>query len=151
MSSNYELSIQKVASVISGLSLSGIASNVIVQDIGDQDKDFTSLPGVSVFPFGHETLVPSAGATTVDEIGYPVVVAIIDTKGPQAASRDTRMGWRRSIQLATQHKKWTDAGFTGQFDTQIEPGPVTDGGMWFRNQQFVSMFTVRVFWRENRP
>ncbi|MFO0919443.1 MAG: hypothetical protein U0872_14180 [Planctomycetaceae bacterium] len=149
MSSNYELSIQKVASVISGLSLS-ISGNVIVQDIGDEDLGFTSLPGVTVFPFGAETLNPSDGATTVDEIGYPVVVGILDTKGAGASSRDQRLTWRRTMQQALQHKKWTDAGFTGQFDTRIEPGPVIDGGLWFRGQKFVSMFTVRVFWRENR-
>lgn len=150
MSCNYELSIQKVASVIAALPLS-LADNVIVQDIGDEDLGFTSLPGVSVFPFGVESLNPGAGATTVDEIGYPIVVAILDVKGPGGSSRDTRLTWRRTMQGALQHKKWTDSGFSGQFDTRIEPGPVIDGGLWFKGQKFASMFTVRVFWRENRP
>lgn len=130
------------------------AENIKDQDIGDESA-FKSFPAVSVYPgLVAENLDPGAGPNQTDDIGYPVIVALMDVKGSTAHPRQKRLGWRRRLQNALQHRNFFvdfGADYDGAFDTRVEPGPVMDQAAWFNAPHlWISQFTVRVFWRELR-
>ena len=146
--SRHEISIDKVVAVIKALDLVGISpENIKNQEVGD-DKEFASLPAVSVSGFGTENYDPGSGSNQMTEVGFPVLIALIDSKKAENShTSDERKVWRETVRDALQHKKWTGATFNGQYDTRVEMGPIIDGISWNDLQLCVSMITVRVFWR----
>lgn len=150
---HFDLAVDAVLRTVKAQTLNGVAQeNIKDQDIGDESA-FKAFPAIAIYPgLGGEILDPAAGPNQTDDIGYPVVVGLMDKKIGQ--SRRIRLGWRRLLQNKLQHRNFfADFGsdYDGAFDTRIEPGPVMDSGAWFNApHMWISQFTVRVFWRELR-
>lgn len=116
------------------------------------EKQLGPLPGVMVAPFGAETLVPGDGGNVADDPGYPVLVALVDSKqhvfDGGLVWLETWLQWRETLIAALHHKNGTDFTFdssaiSGQFDTVVIPGSVINYPAWQERQVAVGTFVLR--------
>ena len=91
--SNHFDTLTAIKTVIDGLSLSGLTGGTLIQEVSTYLDGMTTLPFVSISPYGPETL----GDELNDRDGayYGVLVAIIAT--PDVNSLETRLGWRQTL------------------------------------------------------
>jgi len=147
--------LEAVQSRIRGLALAGISSeNVIVRDV-PTDRNIQTKPCVVIAPYRAEQMPPSAGTNASDEVGYPIVVAIVDHKtgtrsGESAYEPDSsaRFKWRQDIVRAFRHQRL--ANVADVYGIRIEPLDIVDAGAWFQRNVHFSGLILRAFTREPR-
>ena len=134
---------------IQGLGLSGIGNtNINVKWLPRdwQSIDDNFLPGVLVAPVGRETQPGSL--TGMDDIGYPVTVAIVEANN-QGYTLDLARNllWRQKIFRALRHFRF--AAVQPVITLDVQPGWVVDPEAFDRNR-FVSMLQLSCRSREPR-
>lgn len=135
---------------LQALTLTGITSTNIVQLTVPDDKDrwIPDLPGIIVAPFGTEAF--ARGTNKSDDIGYPVLIAILDSGNEQnTTSLDARLLWRETILDHFIHNRLGVAGVS-IYDQTIEPASIVDQAAWYQKQLFVSALIMRVWARKQR-
>lgn len=142
--SNHFDTLMAIKSVIDGLSLAGLTGGTVIQEVATYQDGTTTLPFVSISPYGAEKL----GDEFNDRDGayYGVLVAIIAK--PDVNSLETRLGWRQTIR-----RKLNNASLPGlgqNYNLTVEPGNTIEHRAWFDRNAFISGFTVRAFFQEPR-
>lgn len=143
-----------VQTQIQGLSLAGIASNVILKKIPTTDdfnvggaNDYPACivaPGLAM----RETMFREGSTNQSNDIGYPVSVVLLDNdNGNQTANFNRDLLWRQRIIRQFEHKALT--GASDVYLCRVEPEVVVQPAAWARNL-WVSLFTLRFFTRESR-
>ena len=130
------------------LALSGVANqSVVVRKVPD-DKNITK-PAVVIAPLGRETLDPADGTNNRDDVGYPVLVALLDGDNQNPTSNHGRnLLWREKIRRAFHNQRLP--GVDAIITTFVEPLPVTDAAAWFERNTFVTAMLLRFISREPR-
>jgi len=137
---------------IEGLGLTGISSSnvVVLQVPDDKGKWLPGLPGIMVAPFGRETLPADQGTNRSDDIGYPVLIAIVDVANQaQTTNLDGRLYWREQIIDEFFHNRLSIAG-EDPIEQTIEPLEIVNSAAWFQRQLYVSALVVRCTIRKLR-
>ncbi len=140
---------QEIVGLCDGQQLPGIASVLdrlvpIAKDIGTAlDKPY-KLPAVLIFPGANERFAPAMNDS--QDVGYPVVVAIIEETAGAAqvnVDRGRFLFWRERIihQFVSRYLAISspDAVF---HDCLVEPGPIVDWNKWGEGLR-VGSFTLR--------
>ena len=142
--SNHFDTLTAITSLIGGLSLTGLAGGVVIQEVATYQDGATTLPFISVSPYGPEKL----GDELNDRDGcyYGVLVALIAK--PDVNSLETRLGWRQSIRRKLNNS--SIAGLGQNYKLTVEPGNAVEPRAWFDRNAFVSGFVVRAFFQEPR-
>jgi len=137
-----------VQSRIQTLALSGIANqSVVVRKVPD-DKNITK-PAVVIAPLGRETLDPADGTNNRDDVGYPILVALLDGDNQNPTSNhDRNLLWREKIRRAFHNQRLP--GVDAIITAFVEPLPVTDAAAWFERNTFVTAMLLRFISREPR-
>jgi hypothetical protein len=136
-----------VAAQITALSLAGIpSSQIAVRWLPRTFDGVETLPLIAVVPLGKEG--QPGVLTGVDDIEYPVVVAIVDA-GQQAfqASLAGRLLWRQSIFRTFRHQRLT--GVPEIITTDVDPDFVVSPELFAKNY-FVSAIKFMFRSREAR-
>lgn len=141
---------------IQGLSLSGIANgSILVQKVPVAPSDLWGaspktyqFPGILITPLGSERMAADEGTNVRDDVGYPVVVSILDADNRHATANHARnLLWRQKIARAFRNQRLP--GVSEIIRAVIEPGPVIDIAKWGENY-FHSALTIRFTSREVR-
>lgn len=144
VSNHYDL-LTSVKSIIDGLSLSGLTGGTVIQEVATYQDGDQTLPFISISPYGPEKLSNEFGSNVRDEVGYPVLVAIIAK--PDVNSLETRLGWRQTMRRNLNNHQLSD----GQnYNLEVEPGNVVEVRAWFDRNAYVSGFVVRAYYQELR-
>lgn len=142
--------LEATQTALKGLALPGIADERIVTLSVPRatDQVFQTLPAVAIAPFGSESI--TAATNLSDDIGYPILIAIVDDakNAPKLGdAMDARFLWRqRAIDHFLRNRM---AGINGLMDQTIEPNPAIDPFAW-GNGLAVSSFVVRFLVRTRR-
>lgn len=141
-----------VATTISGLSLTDSPAVVKLSVPLDDKKDVPNLPAIVVTPFGVESIDPRGGTNESEDIGYPVLVAMIEqANGDQTTDRNKRLLWRQKIVDALIHTQPTIVTtFARPYDLTIEPADITSLPGWLFRQKSMSVLTARIWVRKKR-
>ena len=136
-----------VQSRIQGLSLLSIPNaNIIIHKAAEESK--VKKPGVVISPAGVETMVPTAGTNTRDDVGYPVFVGIVAADNrDQSINRAKYLKWRQQIARAFRNQRLP--GVTEIINMHVETRDIV-APSWFANNLFVSAMVVRCISREVR-
>lgn len=142
--SNHYDTLMAIKSVIDALSLNGMAGGAVIQEVATYQDGSTTLPFVSLSPYGPEQL----GDELNDRDGchYGVLVAIIAK--PDVNSLEARLGWRQSIRRSLNNH--SIAGLGQNYNLKVEPGNTVEPRAWFDRNAFVSGFVVRAYFQEPR-
>ena len=141
-----------------GVELPGIPADNIIKFMAPSDlkERWKGYPGVMLAPVGSESIDPGAGTAAKDDIGYPVLVAILDrAKVESAQGKDAKMDtwlyWRQLVIDTFIHKRLAIT-ITGLdfFDTTIEPADIVDLGAWQDPGIMASLLVLRVWARKQR-
>lgn len=131
---------------IQNLNLTGVTSSniVVLTTPEDAERYLPGLPAIMVTPFGSETIVNFDGTNARDDIGFPVLIAIVDAANrDQSTDLNQWLLWREDIIDEFIH---SPAGTTPRgvpLETMIEPKPIVDIQAWFQKNLFVSALVVR--------
>ena len=142
--SNHFDAMTAIQAIIESLSLTGLTGGAVIQEVATYLDGSTTLPFVSISPYGPEKL----GDELNDRDGayYGILVTLIAK--PDVTALETRLGWRQ-----TMRRHLNNASITGlgqNYNLQVEPGNAIDPQAWFDRSAFVSEFVVRAFFQEPR-
>jgi len=140
-----------VQSQIQALALTGLDSaNVVVLPIpmDDSYKLVPSLPAVVVCPFGIETI--SDGTTLSDDIGYPILVGIlqkssvVEEAADPVAELDKYLFWREAmIDDQIHNRASTNLAPNTLINKQLELNSIVNLESYLQADMFISSFVVR--------
>lgn len=148
--------LEAVRSDIVALNLSGLAdANVVLHKVVSTqaaDLPATKFPCVIVAPWGRESNDPVSNLR--DDVGYPVVVAIIDSEqadNPQPGTEQRQklnqyLTWRERIRKSFNEQRLT----TLCHRVHVEPLDIVDKAAWEQKGLFVSGLVLRCYSRESR-
>jgi hypothetical protein len=142
--SNHFDTLTAIKTVIEGLSLSGLTGGTLIQEVSTYLDSTTTLPFVSISPYGPENLGDELNDR--DGVYYGVLVAIIAK--PDVNSLETRLGWRQTLRRALNNH--SIAGLGQNYQLTVEPGNVVEPRAWFDRNAFVSGLVVRASFQEPR-
>lgn len=139
---------------IRALSLTGIVNaSVVVKKLPHskiwQASDGIALPAVIITP-QREQMPPRAGVTAKDDIGYGVLVTIVDSDNQErtlAANHNKYLVWRQKIAKAFRNQRLS--GVSEIIIGVIEPGDPVVPTAWLA-QLFASALLLRFTSREGR-
>lgn len=153
MSVHFDI-LTQVKNCIQALTLNGLdVANVVVKKVPWATKVFgtdrdLSYPGIMVCPMGVESMSATAGTNASDDVGYPVLVAIVDADNDDLDSDlENYLKWRETIMRAFRNQRLP--GVLGIFTCVVEPGQIVQPEAFLRNV-WHSAFTLRFFSRETR-
>ena len=150
----YERILVAVQARIQTLSLTGIASGSILLRKVPWDRDIGTAktyayPVVQVSPHGQETMVPTAGTNQKDDVGYAVLVSMMDIDNQrQTYQREQRLRWREAIARTFRHARLP--GISEVFDCVVEPNVVVHAPNWLDQNLWTSFLVLRFVARESR-
>jgi hypothetical protein len=137
-----------VRSRIQGLSLAGVQNDQVVIGKVPDDKN-RSFPSILITPFQSESLNAADGTNSRDDLGYPVLVAILAADNQdQQANLDTYLVWREKIRQAFHNQRLP--GVSEIITTAVEPRNIVEPAAWFERNLFVSGLLLRFLSREPR-
>lgn len=137
---------------IRALNLTGIDSdNVLIMKVPrDTPADLPAtnpFPCIMIAPFGSESLNAQGGTNLSHDIGYPILIGLVDSdQQDQQRNFDRNLYWREQI-IDKIHQ--CDMGITAVRSVVIEPGQIVDPGGWNRGK-WISGLTARVLARKRR-
>jgi hypothetical protein len=144
--SNHYDTLTAIKTLIDGLSLSGLTGGTVIQEVATYQDGQSTLPFVSISPYGPERIPQDGGLNDRDECDYGVLVAIIAK--PDVNTLETRLGWRQKMR---RHLNNADPVANGQsYNMVVEPGSVVEPKAWFDRNAFVSGFVIRAKFQEVR-
>ena len=134
-----------VVTTLRALSLSGVASENIARQLVPLDRDPapTALPAIRVGPGGSEKLDPKHGTNLADDIGYPVLVVLLDRANQDltaATYGDQWLRWREQVVQAFHHKRLS--GVSAVFECVVEPREIVTPSAWLQQNLFASGLVV---------
>lgn len=138
-----------VKDTIDGLTLSGIASSKIIAEWWPKIlRNMTPQPpAILVAPFAAEDY-PNTGVNDEDDLGYPVIVVMVDAINNDAAANMTRdLLWREQISRVFRFQRL--AGVPEIYTCQIQPDVVVHPDA-IANGLLVSTLLFRFVSREPR-
>lgn len=146
----------RIRALIADGVLSEIEQDDVVVRLTPYAKDFGTnktyaLPAVLIFPGPLEKM--DAATNKADDIGYPVVVAIMDASNAidDATARNKYLHWREILGLEFRRAPLVSiAPATTFFDCIEEPGPIVDWRAFAADGKVVSSMTFRFFTRQAR-
>lgn len=145
-----------VRSRIVTLALSGIADASILvrkvntfRGIGVQEASpVIAFPAIVIAPATSELTPSTAGTNERDDIGYPVLVGIVDADEQTLTDNHNRnLLWRQQIRQAFINQRLP--GVTEVNECKIEPRDITKFSDWVSGK-YVSLFVLRFTSRETR-
>ena len=107
-------------------------------------------PGIILSPIGTEKInVKSPGTNASDDIGYPVLISIVDDVLPSHSNvhQDKRLFWREKIIDTFIHFRLAGAI---NYDIDVVPGPIVEPGAWTQQRKFLSIIELTVTQRVQR-
>lgn len=116
------------------------------------DAGFTK-PTILVSPIGSERLNASEGTNASDDIGYPILIAILDGhKQNQTSKLEQWMEWRGLVIDHFIHNRLTitTSRPVKPKDQTVEPGSIFDPRAWYERNLMLSTLTVIVTMRRIR-
>lgn len=144
-----------IQAVIVSLDLVGIPNGgVLIQKrLSDQEKYLLASPNnypVILIAPETETINPNGGTNVEDDIGYPVVIAILDDDNQdQELNFDRDLLWREEI-IRNLHNHRA-AGIVAIRRLIVTPGPIIDPATWSKAGLWVSTLRVTAETRRGRP
>lgn len=145
----WERCVLAVKDTIDGLALDGIASaNVVAEWWPKILKNMTPRPpAVLIAPFASEDY-PNTGVNDQDDVGYPVIVVMVDKLNSESAANMTRdLLWREQISRVFRFQRL--AGVPEIYNSQIQPDVVVHPDA-YANNLLVSTLLFRFVSRESR-
>lgn len=142
--SNHYDTIVAVKAAIDGLNLTGLTGGTLIQEVAEYLDGATTLPFVSVSPYGPEKTGDELNDR--DGVYYGVLVAIIGNK--DSTSLERRLAWRQSMRRKLNNT--SISGLGQNYNLEVEPGNVVEPRAFFDRKAFVSGFVVRAFFQEPR-
>ena len=150
----YDRILTAVQARIQSLALNGVANaSVIVRKV-PWDRDAGAgktyaFPIVQVSPHGQEQMVPTAGTNLKDDVGYAVLISVMDLDNQhQTNLRERRLRWREAIARTFRHARLP--GITEVFDCVVEPNAVVHAPNWLDHNLWTSFLVLRFVARETR-
>jgi hypothetical protein len=150
----YERILTGVLSRIQGLALDGVANaNIVIRKVA-WDRDTGSgkayaYPSIQLSPGVRETINSLAGTNDKDDIGYPVLVSILDLDNQnQTTNRARNLLWREKIVKAFRNQRLP--GVTEVFNCVVEPNAVVHAENWLNQNLWTSFVVLRFTSREAR-
>lgn len=149
--------LEQVRTDIVALALPDLAdANVVVRKVPTtrlKDLPEGRFPCVQIAPWGVDSVTASSNLR--DDIGYPVLVAIMASEADDAEqpeSEQTRLlemylKWRETIRKSFSNQRLTT---TLCWQVTVEPLPVTDRESWFERGLWISGMVLRCINRESR-
>jgi hypothetical protein len=117
------------------------------RDVGT-GKTF-AFPIIQVSPHGQEQMNPAAGTNLKDDVGYGVLVSVMDLDNQsQSNLRERRLRWREAMIRTFRHARLP--GITEVFDCVIEPNVIVHAPNWLDHNLWTSFFVLRFIARETR-
>lgn len=115
------------------------------------DDDKAPLPRILVTPFIQESYDPTSGPLGVDDIDYPVLVAILGAQNREQLLKFPFSFWRETIAAKFRNKR-PDAAWnppsTINFTT-VEFLAIVDKNAWFDHNLYAGGFIV--WWKSRQP
>lgn len=146
--------LEAVQSVVQGLALPGIGSNVVLLKVPVTD-DFGEnrtyeFPACLVSPArdATEAMFRQGSTNESNDIGYPVSVQFVDGDNrDQEANFNRNLQWRQDVIRTFEHKRLS--GVDEVYLGQVDPGIIVSSAQ-FQRQYWVSGVGLRFFTREPR-
>jgi hypothetical protein len=130
-----------------GLNLSGVTTNVIKKWLPRQLPTVDTLPAVLICPVGAEDF-PGV-MTNTDDIGLPILVAILDKQNQDlTANQNRNLLWRQQILSALRFQRL--AGVAEAYTVKPVPSNVVDLSMFLDQNLFFSPLLFKVVTRTTR-
>ena len=145
--------IEQVQDQIRDLDLTDVSdANVVVQKLPwvhpSEANDVTKFPRVIVSGPGTETQNATAGTVTKDELGYPVVVSLIQKSNrDQTSNHDRLLLWREKVNREFRQRALPNVSEV--FTCRVEPAQIIHPEA-FRRGVDHSALVLRFFTREAR-
>jgi len=140
--SNHYDTLNKLKTIIDGLSLSGVTT--VVRPVWQHQKGDT-LPIVTISPFGPEE--SDDWTNQEDEVGYPCLIAIIAQ--PDDTTLETLLGWRQKIRRQLRNRKLDSVALPQQYNIIPRPLACVDQQAWMKGL-YVSGIVANVQFTEPR-
>ena len=142
--SNHYDSLVAIKSAIDALSLTGLTGGSVIQEIATYQDSQTSLPFISISPYGPERL----GDELNDRDGVYYGVAVCLVARPDVNSLEQRLAWRQTLRRNLHNHSL--AALVQNYNLEVEPSNVVEPKAWFDRNAFVSGFVVRAYFQEPR-
>ncbi|MFG0240460.1 MAG: hypothetical protein ACF8CY_05360 [Gimesia chilikensis] len=139
---------ESIQTAIRNLNLTGLPDEqvLIVEEIDDTGNDIPPLPCVLIAPVGLEAL--PGGENESDDIGYPTLIALIDSRKDWDSDKtDERLYWRQLILDQMLERRWS--GVESSTRTEIRSGGILDLSAWGKSL-FLSWLEVVTYADVNR-
>lgn len=139
---------------VRSLALDGVDLNSILVRKVAWDRDLGagatfSWPTIQISPLEQETMSPKAGTNLMDDVGYPVQVAMLSLdQQDQAAFRARYLKWREQIARAFRQQRLP--GVPEVYSCAVEPNSIVDDAIWLRQQIWAGLLLLRFITREPR-
>lgn len=161
--SNHYDTMQIIVSVINALSLTGLTSGAVFQEVVQyqdarppQGPIPVALPFVSVSPYGPEKIGEELNDR--DGVYYGILIGIIARAGD--VTLEQRLSWRQSIRrhlnnvsvsdLITQFSLTPNTNMGMNYKLTVEPGPCVEPQAWKDRNASVSGMVIRAWFQEPR-
>jgi hypothetical protein len=139
---------------IQALLLDGVGADSILVAKIPLDRNLgtgsgVALPAILLAP-ERETVDPQAGVNSLDDVGYGVMVTIVDRDNQEPTlhlNLDKYLLWREKIVRAFRNQRLP--GVPGVMNCVVEPAEVVSGEAWSKNL-FTSALVLRFVSREPR-
>lgn len=141
--------LEKTRDEIKCLTLEGfdaLTKLVILETPRTEEGGIPAVPFIFIAPFQAEEINESEGTNASDDITYPLLVAIVDSKQTILGDfdkLDQRLFWRETIIDHFIHNTQIDMHPNRGYDIEVRPLPAVDGGAWFGKQTYVSPLSLR--------
>lgn len=152
--SDSEYSIHYVAALaaqaaIRSLALADVDSdNVLVQKVPWDRPANDNYPKIIISTIGTETMRKGAGTNVRDDVGYPLMISIIDKDKQTLEDNHSRnLLWRQRIAQGVRNQ--TLGSIPEIYDCTLEPRAIVDPG-WFQQNKWHSSMVLIPLSRERR-
>lgn len=147
--------LQAVRARIQGLALASILNaSVVVRKVPSERNvgaaQAVKYPCVQIAALGAERIDPHQGTNQKDDVGYPILVTLLDKENDQSPTTNLARNllWREKIIRAFRQQR--PVGVPECFTCAVEPAAIVDPATWLAQSLWSSSLVLRFTSRESR-